>query len=84
MSDGYAVITGMVQALEREGCDPVQLAEHEAALVVLLSRTKTLQRCERELYELGAIVAAQREGCHRVTIYRRARKLREKAKRATA
>lgn len=77
MADGYAAITGMVQALAREGCDAVKLAEHEAALVVLLSRAKTLQRCERELYELGAIVAAEREHCHRSTVYRRAKKSRK-------
>lgn len=83
MATGYAAISETMADLAREGCDPVKLAEIEARLVVLLSRAKTLQRAERALYELGALAAAEREHCHRSTVYRRAEKSRKLAHVAT-
>lgn len=76
MTTSFARIGELFAAMGSEPLTPRErqwLAESEAALVVMLSKARKRAQCERELYELGAIVAARRCGCHRATVYRRAK-----------
>lgn len=83
MKATFAAISDLMRAIVEEGADSDPVAECEAKLVVLLSRARTMRRTEEALVHLGATLAAEREGCHRVTVYRRVKKLREMAKHAT-
>ena len=73
----FEKISALMLELAAEGVPPKDLDLHEAALVVLLSKARTLRRAETVCVQIGAALAAEREQCHRSTIYRRVKKSRE-------
>lgn len=73
----YEQISELMLTLAAEGIDRGKLDLHEAALVVLLSKARTLRRTEAVCVQIGAQLAAEREHCHRATVYRRVKKSRE-------
>lgn len=75
--DKFAQIAQLMIDLAAEGIPQEKLDVHEAALVVLLSKARTLRRTEAVCVQIGAQLAAEREHCHRATVYRRVKKSRE-------
>ena len=75
--DKFAQIAQLMLDLAAEGIQQEKLDIHEAALVVLLSKARTLRRTEAACVQGGAQSAAEREHCHRATVYRRVKKSRE-------
>lgn len=73
----FEQISALMLQLAAEGVPARDLDLHEAALVVLLSKARTLRRTESMCVQIGAALAAEREHCHRSTVYRRVKKSRE-------
>lgn len=79
----FASVQGTFEAIGHEALtakERARIAGIEASLIVLLSKARQRSQCERELYELGANVAAERAGCCRRTVYNRAESARKAAK----
>lgn len=74
--NAFERISALMLELAAEGVPQKDLDIHEAAMVVLLSKARTLRRTEAACVRIGAAMAAQHEHCHRSTVYRRVRKSR--------
>jgi hypothetical protein len=70
--DGYARIEQAMLELEALGVPAHIIARAEEAAVNACAKTEKARRAQM-LLPLGAAVAAERLGCHRATIYRRAK-----------
>lgn len=80
----FAPVEHFATWLASEGVPVAAVARIEAHAVTLVSRARTLRHAEDALACLGRLAAAEREGCHPSTLYRRIKKSREMRKRATA
>ena len=73
--DGYERIRNFSEWLELIGMPAARVGKLEAELTNAYSRIMREQRAAALMGEIGAVLAAERLKCHRVTVYRRAKKL---------
>lgn len=73
-----ARITEAMEALQAEGVPMALLGEIEARLTTLLHKARRINKASSVLPLLGITEAADYLKCHRSTVYRLAKKSREK------
>ena len=80
MADSYEKLQGLIESLAAEGIDSEALGDFEALVIERIGRMRGARdRAIRDmeaarLLPYGARSLAERQGCDRVTVYRRAKR----------
>lgn len=80
MADSYEKLQGLIETLAAEGIDSEALGDFEALVIERIGRMRSARdrairdREAARLLPQGAEVVAIRQGCHRATAYRRAKR----------
>ena len=80
MTDTDRLLIELAEAMRREGVMMADVGNIEARITVLVGRARTEAKAESMLPLIGAVNAAERNGCTRQTIYNRAKRWRAKVK----
>lgn len=78
MADSYEKLQGLIESLAAEGVDSEALGDFEALVVERIGRMRSARdrairdRETARLLPYGARPLAEKQHCHRATIYRRA------------